>query len=143
MSDNPNAMSGQLATLNIPGVGDFGVTKIEPHRTYVNADTTVTQCNWEQFTPIVRGMTMDVSVPMSSALSAFVDSIFDTPEFTDTSISPGPQPDGIVCTLNSNPSGLETFEATFLIEDYRVIYDSKDAARIVFTLRATGEVTSD
>ena len=139
---DPNAMSGQLALLNIPGVGSFGVTKVEPHRTYVNADTTVTQYNWEQFTPIVRGMTLDVSVPMSIALTAFVDDVFDTPEFTDTLISPGPQPAGLACSLQSNPGGLETFSATFLIEDYRVVYDSKDAARIVFTLRATGEVTA-
>lgn len=137
----PNGQSGQLALLTIPGVGAFGVTKIEPHRTYINADTTISQFNWEQFTPIVRGMTLDVTVPMNRQWTAWIDDVFDTPEFTDNTTSPEP-PNAINCTLTSNPSGAETWTADYLIEDYRVVYDSKDAIRVMFVLRATGEVTA-
>jgi hypothetical protein len=135
-----NAVSGQVAVLTIPGIGAFGVTKVESHRTFINADTTVTQFSWEQATPVCRGMTLDVSIPITPALTAWVDDIFDSAEFTGTgSIAYANAP---TCTLSSNPAGGETFTADYLIEDHRVAYDSKDAARIIFTLKATGKVTA-
>ena len=137
----PNGQSGQLALLTIPGVGAFGVTKVESHRTYINADTTVTQYNWEQYTPICRGHDLDVSVPMNRHWAAWIDDIFDVPEFTNNPLSPEP-PNAITCTLSSNPAGAETFTADYLISEHRVVYDSKDAIRVIFTLKTTGAVTA-
>jgi hypothetical protein len=130
-------ISGQVALLTIAGVGSFGVTKVEPKRSYVNADTTVTQNNWEQFCPIVRGAMLDVSVPLSSNLSQWIDDAFDAAEF-----DAGPTINGLTCSLSSLPAAGETFSGEGLIENYSVVYDSKDAARLVFSIRFTGEVTA-
>lgn len=131
------SLSGQIALLTINGVGSFGVTKVEAKRTYVNADTTVTQNNWEQFCPIVRGCTLDVSVPLSSKISGWIDDVFDAAEFDGGSFI-----NGKTCTLDALPAVGETFSGTGLIESYNVVYDSKDAVRLVFTIKFTGEVTA-
>ena len=139
---SPNGITSQLGHLNITGVGDFGFTKCEPHRTFVNADTTITQNNYEQFTPIVRGMTIEVTVPMARSWADWIDSVFDTASFggEGNTISPEP-PDAVECNVASNPGGLETYNGNYLLDDHRVVYDSKDAARVIFTLRATGSFT--
>lgn len=134
---SPFGISGQIARLNIASVGTFGVTKIESHRTYINADTTVTQNNWECFCPVVRGCVLDVSVPLSTAVSQWIDDAFDTASFD----SP-PTINGLTCSLESNPSGGETFSGCGIIDDYRVLYEAKDASRVVFTIKFTGEVTA-
>ena len=130
-----SSISGQIAKLTIAGVGSFGVTKIEAKKSYVNADVTVTQNSWEQFCPIVRGMILDVSVPLSSALASWIDDAFDGAEFNNA-----PTINGLACTLDSNPAAGEVYIGTGLIESYNIIYDAKDAARLVFTIRMTGEV---
>lgn len=129
------SISGQVGILDINGVGAFGVTKIEAKRTWVNADTTVTQYSWEQFCPIVRGCTLDVSVPLSSHISGWIDDVFDASEFAG-----GGAVSGLTCNLSSTPAGGETFSGTGLIESYAVAYDAKDAVRLVFTIKFTGEV---
>jgi hypothetical protein len=133
----PYGISGQVARLNIDSVGSFGVTKVTPNRTYVNPETTITQNNWQQYCPVVRGMKLDCEVPLDSSYTAWIDDAFDTASFDSPATI-----NGLNCSLESNPAIGETFSGCGIIEDYKVVYDSKDAARLIFTILFTGKVTA-
>jgi hypothetical protein len=138
MAGSPNGISGQVASLSIDGVGgSFGVTKITAHKNYTNAETTITQNYFQQYCPIVIGCRLEVEVPLSTGVSNWIDAAFEQNGEFNTSTAAG-----LTCSLESSPAGGEVYSGCGLIEDYKVTYDAKDAARVTFTILFTGEVST-
>ena len=131
---NAKRASSQGASLTIAGVGAaFGVTSIKTKRGYTNADVTVTtSLCWEEYTPICRGVSYDVEVPFD-AVQTSIDGIFDA----QFNANPGTP---VTCTLTQTNS-IRTISSGCVLENFEVDDSAKDAVRLVFTLRATGQVT--
>jgi len=127
-------LSGQGGQILVAGIAAFGVTKCDVKRTYVNADTTVTSSGgWEEFVPIVRGVTYDVTVPFDNAQAPQVDKIFDG-LFANGLAAP------IACTYTL-PLGNHLYSGSGMLESYTVTDDAKDACRVAFVIKMTGAVT--
>ena len=121
--------SGQGGILVLAGVGTFGVTRIRLKSKRTLADTTVTTSNgFEEFFPIVKGLTYEVEVPFDQNLSG-VAVTFNNAMFAGN-------PGGLACSFSN--TGIASSMTAGLLEDYELLDENKEVCRLVYTIRATG-----
>ncbi len=139
-----SSQSATIALSNDSGdIGPFGGTKIKQRRTYSNADTTTTysteqedpSSGWEESISITRGMLVDVEVPLKDDVNiSLLDQWFDDQVYdSDT-----PTPFEVVVTYPLQNNAQRSFDA--ILETHDIDASAKDAMRLTFTLKVTGEV---
>ena len=129
-------LSGQSGSVTIGG-NTFGVTEWKLNRAYNNADVTVTTSGaWEEFCPITRSWSVEISVPYDIN-GANIDGAFDVCCFA---LAGADAP--IACTFNLRTAGgAKSYSGSGLLENYTVTDAAKDACRVTFNVKGTGVLT--
>jgi hypothetical protein len=126
-------LSGQTGSVTISG-NTFGVTEWKLNRAYNNADVTVTTSGaWEEFCPITRSWSVEISVPFD-VNGANIDGAFDVACFA---LAGADAP--VACTFLLKAG--KTYSGSGLLENYTVTDSAKDACRVTFNIKGTGVLT--
>jgi len=126
-------LTGQSGSVTIGG-NSFGVTEWKLNRAYNNVDVTVTTGGaWEEFCPITRSWSVEISVPFD-VNGANIDGAFDVGCFALNG-NDGP----LVCTFLLKAG--KTYSGSGLLENYTVTDNAKDACRVTFNIKGTGVLT--
>lgn len=122
-------LSGQSGSVVVNGV-TLGVTGWKLNRAYNNVDATITTSGgWEEFVPVTRSWTVEITVPydangvnMDIGIEAITHALNGAP---------------VACSFILGNGG-KTYTGSGILESYSVDDQAKDIARVTFTIKGTG-----
>lgn len=133
---NAYGQSGQGGSFTLGTVGPLKCTRIKLRKAFENADTTVSDDGWGKLCPIYRNWMVDVEIPSRTADAS--ETIVDA--FDSNAFPPNVEDVTIPQVTFVLPNG-RTYTGNGMLDGEVQVDDSaKDAVRLIFTVKGSGEL---